>query len=854
MGTGIRRGSQGGATPTVGTAPNLDPVRWAKRILIVILIVVLGFTAFGVFTVRRSFPKVSGELAVSGLMDEVEVLRDELGVPHIYATNSHDLFFAQGFTHAQERFWQMDVWRHIGAGRLAEMFGESQIETDMFLRSLGFETLAEEEIGDLTPESQEILQAYSDGINAYLGTHSGAGISLEYAILPLQSSGYEIEPWSPTDTLIWAKIMSWDLAGNMGAEIARAVLGRSLGPERVAQLFPPMPEDKPVIVEAGQAADPASTVEVPDAAVTALASTGSLIDRVMDVTGGGFDGIGSNNWVVDGSMTESGLPLLANDTHLAIQMPSIWFENGLHCVGCGLDVVGFSFAGTPAVVIGHNDHQAWGVTNEAADTQDLYIEKVNPDDRSQYEVDGRWTDFDTRTETIVVAGGDDVTFDVRSTRHGPVISGTYLDDGEFDDSSVTDVPEDYVVALAWKTLEPSTIIDAFVGINLATSYAEFSDAVAYWDIAPQNLVYADVEGNIAYFATGELPIRAAGDGLSPVPGWTSEYDWTGVIPHDEMPHMLNPPQGFIESANQRVLRGDTPLIGIDSAHGYRAERIVEMIHSTDSHDVASMQRMQMDTRDGSAEAIVPYLLAVDPGGDTAVADIQEWLQGWSTGASAYQVRGDSTGAAVYMAVWRHLLADVFHDELPEDYWPTGGSQWFEVVKSLLRSPEDRWWDDIDTPETETMDQVLLASMRDAYAELVDLLGDDPGDWSWGALHIAHFENQTLGKSGIAAVEWLFNRKAPARVGGSTSIVDAVGWDADKSYLVDWVPSERMVVDLAEFGSSTFVHTTGQSGHAFQHNYDSMLEMWTDGEQGPMPWTRDQVESLADDVLTLVPSN
>jgi penicillin amidase len=830
-------------------------VRWAKRSLIVILILVLGFTAFAVFTVRRSFPQIRGDLEVSGLMDEVEIPRDELGVPHIYASNRHDLFFAQGFTHAQERFWQMDFWRHIGAGRLAEMFGESQVEADMFLRSLGFEALAEKELGDLTPESREILQAYTDGINAYLDTHSSSEISLEYAILGFQNSGYEIEPWSPIDTLIWPKVMSWDLAGNLGAEIERTVLGRSLGPERVEQLFPPMPDDKPVIVETGQEAGPATaTVETPDGAVEALASVGAAVDQVMEVTGGGFEGIGSNNWVVGGSMTESGLPLLANDTHLAIQMPSIWFENGLHCVGCGLDVVGFSFAGTPAVVVGHNDHHAWGVTNEAADTQDLFIERVNPDDRNQYEVNGEWVDFETRTETIVVAGAEDVTFDVHSTRHGPVISGTYLEDGEFDDSSVTDVPDDYVVALAWKTLEPSTIVDAIVGINLATSYEEFSDAAASWDIAPQNLVYADVEGNIAYFATGEIPMRAAGDGLYPVPGWTSEYDWTGVVPHEEMPRMLNPPQGYIESANQRVLReGRTPFIGRDSAHGYRAERIVEMLESTDSHDIASMQEMQMDTRDGSAVAIVPYLLSVDPGGDTAVADIQEWLEGWSTGASAYQVSGGSTGAAVYMAVWRHLLANVFHDELPEENWPTGGGRWFEVVKSLLKTPEDRWWDDIETPETETMDQVLLASMRDAHAELVELLGDDPGGWSWGDLHIANFENQSLGKSGISAVEWLFNRTAPSRVGGSTSIVDAVGWDADKSYLVDWVPSERMVVDLSDLGSSTFVHTTGQSGHAFHQNYDSMIEMWTDGDHGPMPWTRDQVESLAVDVLTLVPS-
>ena len=830
-------------------------MRWAKRILIFILVVALGLTAFGIFTVRRSFPQVRGDLEIAGLTDQVQVLRNSLGVPQIYASNRHDLFFAQGFTHAQERFWQMDVWRHIGAGRVSEMFGESQVETDMFLRSLDFEAIAEKELGALSEESREILQSYADGVNAYLSTHSGTNVSLEYAVLSLQYSGYEIEPWKPTDTLMWAKLMSWDLAGNMGDEIARAVLGRTLGPARVGQLYPPMPSDKPVIVEAGQeAAASPETVAAPAAALDALVSAGAAAERVMELTGGGFEGIGSNNWVVGGSMTESGLPLLANDTHLAIQMPSIWFENGLHCE-CGIDVTGFSFAGSPGVIIGHNAHHAWGVTNEAADTQDLFIEKVNPDDRGQYEVDGAWVDFGTRTEKIVVAGGEDVTFEVRTTRHGPVISGTYLDNGEFDGSSVTEVPDDYVVALAWKTLEPATIIDAVLGIDLATSYDEFAAAAASWDIAPQNLIYADIEGNIAYFATGELPVRAKGQGLYPVPGWTSEYDWTGVVPTEDLPRMLNPPQGFIETANQLVLRpGSEPFIGLDSSHGYRAQRIVDMIRAGDSHDVASMQRIQMDTLDASAQAIVPYLLAVDPGGDPGVTEIQTWLEGWSTGARAFQVTGDSTGAAVYMAVWRGLLARIFHDELPEDYWPTGGSRWFDVVVSLLGSPDDRWWDDIGTPETETRDQVLRSAMGDARDELVELLGDDPGDWRWGRLHIAHFENQTLGQSGISAIEWLFNRTAPQRVGGSDSLVNAVGWDADKSYVVDWVPSERMVVDLADFDSSTFVHTTGQSGHAFHENYDSMIEMWTDGEQGPMAWTRDVVESQATDVLTLHPSN
>jgi penicillin amidase len=814
-------------------------VRWVKRILVFLLLVVLGLAAFAVFTVRNSFPQTRGQLEVAGLVSTVEVHRDELGVPHIYANNQHDLFFAQGYTHAQDRFWQMDFWRHIGAGRLSEMFGADQVDTDRFLRSLGFEDLASQELTMITPRSRDILQSYADGVNAYLDSHSGSEISLEYALLPLLNSEYQIEAWSPVHSLMWAKVMAWDLSGNMGAEIARTVLGQSLTADQVEQLFPPMPADKPVIVEDGQQVASAERAPIltgdPTRAVAAIADS---VFAIWEATGGGFAGIGSNNWVVSGEMTESGLPRRAADS------PD----------GCSYNAVGFSFAGLPSVVIGHNEHIAWGVTNEAADTQDLFIERVNPDNPLQYEVEGEWVDFEVTTETLEVAGSEDVTYEVLHSRHGPIISGTYLDEGEFDGTAAADLPNDYVVALAWTALEPSTVVDAFVGINLASTHDEFSAAVELWDIAPQNLIYADVEGNIAYHATGDIPIRGSGDGRYPVPGWTSEYDWTGFVPKDEMPAMFNPPQGYIESANQNVLRpGSIPLIGSDAAHGYRAQRISEMLTSDSAHTVDSMQALQFDARDGSAEFIVPQLLVVDDAGNETIADIKVQLEAWSTGNGAFHADARSSGAAVYMAVWRNVLANTFHDELPEDHWPVGGSRWFEVVRSIIGQQDNAWWDDVSTEATETRDDILHQSMLDAHDELADLLGDEVGDWSWGALHVAEFENQTFGTSGIGPIEWLFNRTAPPRVGGSSALVNAVGWDTDKSYRVDWIPSQRMVVDMSDLDASTFVHSTGQSGHAFHPNYDSMIEMWTDGEHGPMPWSPGAVEEVTVDTLTIVPA-
>ena len=825
-------------------------MRWVRRIGIALLALAVLAAGFGFWTVRRSFPQTTGQIEIAGLDGEVEIVRDELGVPHIYASTSHDLFFAQGFVHAQDRFWQMDFWRHIGKARLSEMFGEDQLDADKFLRSLGWSQLADEELANMSPELAGYLQAYADGVNSYVESRSPAALSLEYALLPLLNSGYEIEPWHPTDSLVWAKVMAWDLGGNMRAEIARTLLAKTLPLDRVEQLYPPMPGDRPVIVESQEGDAEAVYPRLPEVARDAVASLSAQVTAIDDTTGGGFEGIGSNNWVISGEHTATGLPLLANDTHLAIQMPSIWYENALHCVtDCDFDLIGFTFAGIPGIVIGHNNHHAWGVTNQAADTQDLFVERVNPEQPDLYEVDGEWIEFETRDELIEVAGGEDVTHEVMVSRHGPVITGTFLDPGSFDGSSTFDDPGEYVVSLSWTALEPSTIFEAFIGIGLAQSYEEFSAAAALWDIAPQNLVYADVEGNIAYHATGRIPVRAGGDGRYPVPGWTGDYDWVDFVESGDKPKLINPNSGFIETANQLVIRpGSVPLIGTDTAHGYRASRIEELILARDDHDVEAMTKMQMDSRDGFAAQVLDHVLALDLG----EPEVVDSLQTWATGENAFQARADSTGAAYYMAIWRHILANTFGDELPEEYLPGGGSRWFEVVGQMLEEPEDPYWDDVSTVDIEDRDDILVRSVSDAMEELDELLGGDTP--TWGEMHIAEFENQTFGQSGIAPIEWLFNRTAPPAVSGSESVVNAVGWEADVSYRVDWVPSQRMVIDLADFDRSTFVHTTGQSGHAFHRNYDSMIELWAGGVHGPMPWTRPAVDEVAEHVLTLIPAS
>ena len=831
-------------------------MRWVRRILVLLLVLIVALGVFGVFLVRRSFPRINGEIEVAGLSSTVEVIRDPDGVPHIYATTTHDLFFAQGYVHAQDRFWQMDFWRHIGAGRLSEMFGDSQVDSDMFLRSLDFTGLAEQEVAALSDEDRAVLEAYAEGVNAYLADRSPSQISLEYAILALQNSEYEIEAWTPVNTLTWAKVMSWDLSWNMLQEVDRATLSADFPVERIEQLYPDYPQDHPVIVPSDQAPTaqaPAMTMSA--GSLTALANAAERARSVWDLTGGGFSGIGSNNWVVGGSRTESGLPILANDPHLSIQMPSIWYLNGLHCLettpGCPYQVTGFSFAGIPGVIIGHNDRIAWGVTNESADTQDLFIEKMNPDDPGQYEYQGEWVDAERRSETIVVAGGNDIDYEVLVTRHGPIISDTYFDGPPFERSNL-ELPDQYAVSLAWQSLQPSTLVEAIMGIDRATGYEEFRAAMSKWDIAAQNVVYADVDGNIAYQSTGEVPIRADGDGSWPVPGWTGDYEWTGIVPFEDLPRLFNPPRDSVATANNPVIAGTDPFLSVDSDLGYRAARIEQMIQDSDLYTVDSAQAMQRDNRDGGAASLVPFLLGVSSD-DAAVAVTQDLLRPWSEGADAFQAAGDSAGAAAYQATWTHLLELTFHDELPEDSWPEGGSRWFEVVARLLETPDDPWWDDASTSEVEDRDAILETAMTAAHAELTDLLGD-PASWKWSRLHTASFENQTLGQSGIGPIEWLFNRNAPQRLGGGADIVNAVGFYPPDGYVVDWIPSMRMVIDLSDFASSTAGNTTGQSGHAFNSHYDDQLEDWVDGEQHPLRWTREQVEEDVEARLTLAPSS
>lgn len=830
-----------------------------------LVLVLLAGLVTVVVLARRPLPQQDGEVALPGLTGEVEVVRDEHGVPQLYGDSVTDLVRAQGYVHAQERFFEMDVRRHATAGRLAEMFGEDAVESDSYVRTMGWRRVAEAELALVRPDTRVALQAYAEGVNAYLDEHSPSDIAVEYAVLNLGGLGYTPEDWTPVDSLAWLKAMAWDLRGNMQDEIDRVLVEAAVGEERMRELYPayPFDEHEPIVGQGAvvdgvfeQDATRSGTRNPKRPPFTAdqrdvLREVGDGLDRLPSYLGRG-DGIGSNSWVVDGEHTATGKPLLANDPHLGVGLPGVWMQVGLHCrtvsEDCPLDVAGFSFSGVPGVIIGHNADIAWGFTNLGPDVTDLYLERVRGD---QWRYDGAWRPLRTRTETIEVADGDDVTLTVQSTRHGPILSD--VADELADVGQQARPRRQHAVSLAWTALDPAPTADAILDLNLADDWDSFRSALSSFEVPSQNVVYADREGHIGYQAPGRIPVRKSGnDGSMPSAGWRPDNDWTGdYVRYDGLPNVLDPDEGFVVAANQAVIGPDYPELltsETDWDHGWRADRIREVLEESGPLTVESMQALQLDDRHPLASVLTSYLLDVRlPDGYWDGG--QDLLRDWDGRQEA-----DSGAAAYVNVVWRTLLRMTFHDELPADQRPDGGQRWYAVVADLLQRPDDPWWDDVTTDDVvEDRDTILEAALREARDEMTRLQSRDPGSWSWGHLHRLELRQPTLGESGIGPVERLVNRDG-WEIGGGAGTVDATSWDAAEGYAVTSAPSMRMVVSLDDLDASRWINLTGVSGHPASDHYTDQTDLWARGDYLAWPFSRDAVDEAAEHTLTLVPGD
>ncbi len=852
-------------------------VSLSVAILVVVALVVAG--VIGVNLVRRSFPQTSGQLAVSGLTAKVTVLRDDRGVPQIYADTAQDLFRAQGYVAAQDRFFEMDLRRHITAGRLSELVGPDGIETDRVIRAMGWRRVAEAELPTLAASTRQYLQAYADGVNAYIKeAGSPDKMALEYSVLGQKYPGYRVEPWSPADSLAWLKALAWDLRGDYDNELTRARLSGSITPARFAKIFPPYPTDTrhPILSAqdwrpgaAGSTRSAASAVpavaqdaRVHDAAArTVYAEVANALDQLPVMVGRG-NGIGSNSWVVGPQRSSTGKPLLANDPHLGVGIPGIWYQTGLHCrsvsAACPFDVTGFSFAGLPGIVIGHNQSIAWGITNLGPDVSDFYLEQVNGD---TYRRGNSYLPLKEHNETIKVAGGPDVTITVRETVHGPLLSDVIPSVAQAGKSALVEGKAEaasYAVSLAWTGLLAGHTADAIFKINTAQNFAEFRSAARDFAVPAQNLLYADTQGHIGYQAPGQVPIRAsstagAPPGYWPAPGWDPKYDWTGFVPFEKMPTAYDPPEGFIVAANQQVSASQTPFLTTEWDYGFRSERIRDLITATPKVSPERMSQIQGDTRNEFAPTLVKSLLAVNLDNDPFTKEAQNLLRKWDytqPGGKSPQ----APAAAFYNAVWSNVLELTFNDDLGA-LKADGGSQWMQAVSGLLKEPSNTWWDNRKTTGvTEGRDEILRQAMVAARLDLTKKLGKAPVTWQWGRLHQLTLEHKILGgDTELAPVRAIFNR-GPWQMPGGSSIVDANGWDAGKGYQVDWAPSMRMVVNLGDLDASRWVNQTGNSGHPYSDHYVDQADAWVANETYPWPFGEKAVQAAGGDVLTLIPDS
>ncbi|HYN68292.1 MAG TPA: penicillin acylase family protein [Ornithinibacter sp.] len=872
-------------------------------LLAVVVVVALVAGVVVVSAVRDSLPRTSGSAELPGLTADVTVMRDGSGIPHIFGDSLTDLARAQGYVHAQERFFEMDLRRHVTAGRLSELVGKDGLETDKVIRTMGWRRIAEEELPTLKPQTRQMLQAYSDGVNTYLRGRAPRDVAVEYTILGLQLPTAEIEDWSPVDSLAWLKAMAWDLKGNFTDELARARLSGRLTAAQISQIYPAYDYDAHPPILGGdewspQVPERATASAVPSALTTsadngsttpdAVAASGderltsasaraayaavhAALDAVPQLIGRGA-GVGSNSWVVAGSRTTTGKPLLANDPHLGVSQPGIWIQNSLTCrtvsQACPLDVSGFSFAGVPGVIIGHNADIAWGFTNLGPDVTDFYLERVIGD---TYLRDGDWEEVTTRQEVIKIAGGADQRITVRSTVHGPVMSDVMEGVSDAGARAPTeqegDENESYVVSLAWTGLLPGRTADAILDLNLASDFDAFREAARAFAVPAQNLIYADRDGHIGYQGPGQVPLRRPAlprtpAGYWPAPGWDSTYDWQGFVEFSEMPWALDPKDGVIVAANQAVTSSSSPFLTTEWDDGWRSTRIGERLAALDKVAPADMADIQLDTEDSFAKVLVPALLAAPltaPEADPDSAELLEFtrearelLRDWDHTTPA----GDAdagAAAAYYNAVWRNLLELLFDDELPTGLKADGDARWRAAVQRLLTDPKSAWWDDKLTPNvTEGKDEVLRQALVEARLELTRELGKDPAKWQWGKLHRLTLEHPVLGGESVPGpVRWLVN-DGPHDMPGGSSIVNANGWTASEGYEVDWAPSMRMVVDLADLDASTWINQTGVSGHPTDAHYTDQVEDWVAGRQRPWPFTEAAVRATDPDVLTLRP--
>src|SRR6266508_757797 len=751
------------------------------------------------WAVRSTFPRESGTQRVAGIVERVRIETDLQGIVTIRANRPLDAIFGIGYVHARDRLWQMDFQRRIGSGRLSEILGKRLVETDRFLRTIGFRRAAEEALRSLAPGARAQLDTYVAGVNHFLGTSGSRPI--EFRLLR-----FSPEPFNAADCLVWAKMMAWDLASvNAANEVRRARFVEAVGARRAAELFPPVPSEPTVLRDEEWKGDFRKAVPLPASRLPSPASWMALENRfeLLEELGFGAETVGSNSWVLAGSRTKSGRPILANDPHLGLRTPSGWYLARLEAPG--LSVAGATLPGIPSVIIGHNAQIAWGLTSLEPDVQDLYLEETDTKDGRRYLHAGVWRTFETRTETIRVRGRPDFVFEARSSVHGPIVTDA------LEGAKTLGTP---AVALRWTGLDPQdTTAEALAAINVAGGWNEFLSAASRLRSPAQNLVYADVDGHIGYTSSGAIPIRPRDDGRLPVSGAGAD-DWSGYVPFEELPHVLDPPRGFLVTANNRVASERYPRsMTRDWPEPYRARRITDLLLSRPLWAPEDLGAIQLDHVSYQAADLLPLLLETRPeyaGAARALAILRAWNGEFSP---------DSVPASIY-AAWYAKLSAMPQDELKDV--PAGNVRSRFLVNALKAN--SAWCDDVRTSRKETCAVFKAMTLARALETLRQRLVEDSSRWNWPRLFLFLFPHGVFSR--VSPLRAVFRSKVRSSKGVLTVNVGA--YRRDGSFLMTDGPTYRQILDLADFSRSLYVHTTGQSGNAFDRRYRNLLPLWRDG--------------------------
>ncbi len=807
-----------------------------KRILgwtAIALLLSLALLAAGLLWYRQaSLPQMSGQAQAPGLRQAVDVVRDKDGIPHIYAASARDAWFSLGYVHAQDRLWQMEMNRRIAAGRVAEILGPKALPTDRFLRTLGVRHNADRIWSKLDAETRSLMTAYADGVNAFLASRQQA-LPPEFFLTGAPAP----EPWTPADSIAWQTMMAWDLGGNWTQEVLRMRLSQRLSQAQINAFLPPYPGDAPL-----------ATRDFGALYRELNASLEDLQKLMAMAPPSGVDGLGSNNWVVNGAQSTSGKPLLANDPHLGLTAPSLWYF--AHLSAPGLEVVGATLPGVPGMVLGRNRRIAWGFTNTGPDVQDLFIEHVRPGAPGQYQTPEGWLAFQEREEVLRVKGQPEVRMKVRESRHGPIVTGalpviekTGLDSRQ------------YVVAFAWTALQPDDKTSR-VAIRLASvgDWNGFVQVMRDFHAPQQNIVYADVDGNIGFIAPGRVPLRKPGNdlmGLAPAPGWDARYDWNGYIPFEALPQRFNPASGRIASANEKIVGPDYPYFLTSEWHlPYRAQRIASLLSAQDKHDPQSFRRMQQDTLSLAAAELLPVLRQTRPlsaRGGEALQLLQNW-QG--------DMRADAPQPLLFNEWTRELAWRMFSDELGEalmkDYFEQRNVHAPMRDALLGRNGQSAWCRDV-RPGAAPTDCATLQSqaLEAAVTTLSRQYGNDMQAWRWGLAHDARSEHRPF--SQVPALAWLFELRVPSA--GDTYTVNVGRYnprDTAHPFENRHAASLRAVYDLSSPESLWLMHSTGQSGNPLSTLYRNFSERWAHGEYLSVSMQRSRAEQGGMGTLRLQP--